>query len=275
MKRTWWLAVVFAVLTGCATDQRPAGATIRLFDGASLAGWSTWLVDSQRADPRGVFSVANGLLRISGEGMGYLATTQAFTNFRLRVDWRWGATNSWPTRIGKARDSGIFVHVAGPDGNSHDGGGAFRAGLECNLFEGAVGDLLLIRGTAADGSLIAPRVTAEVAETRDADGWFSWRPGGRLQTIERWGRLNRRGKSPTWEDRSGFVCPSGLEPPAGQWNRSEIESRNGRLRLWLNGTLVNEMQDVWPREGSILLQCEGSEISFRRVELTPLDDNAR
>ena len=35
--------------------------------------------------------------------------------------------------------------------------------------------------------------------------------------------------------------------------------------------VVNEIYDVFPSAGKILLQCEGSEIYFRRVELLPLN----
>jgi hypothetical protein len=39
----------------------------------------------------------------------------------------------------------------------------------------------------------------------------------------------------------------------------------------LNGVMVNEAFDVSPSSGKILLQCEGSEILFRKLELLPLD----
>ena len=38
----------------------------------------------------------------------------------------------------------------------------------------------------------------------------------------------------------------------------------------VNGTIVNEIYDAFPSAGKILLQCEGSEVYFRRVELLPL-----
>src|SRR6185295_7406358 len=84
-------------------------------------------------------------------------------NYHLIAEFKWGERNwSWGDRIGKARDSGIFLHSIGPEGNSHDGNGAFKAAIECQIMQGAVGDLLLIRGTNADGFLIAPRVNAPV-----------------------------------------------------------------------------------------------------------------
>lgn len=256
------------LLTACAAPREAPPEP--LFNGRDLDGWTTWLVDTGHADPRGVFSVTNGLLRISGDGLGYLRTRAEFEDFRLVIEYRWGATNTvWGDRLGRARDSGVFLHAIGPDGNSHDGGGAFMAALEVNVFEGATGDFLLIRGDAADGALIAPRLTAEVAPERDADGWFTWQPGGRAQTLERWGRVNWRDKAPDWRDEFGFRGPRDAERPAGEWNRLEIGSRAGQVRVRLNGVLVNEARDVSPRRGHLLLQCEGSEIFFRRVELLP------
>ena len=244
---------------------------VALFNGKDLSGWTHWLVDSQRDDPRRVFSVTNGWLRISGNGLGYLATEREFENYRLVVDWKWGTTNwAWGDRIGRARDSGIFLHATGPDGNSHDGKGAFMAALECNVFQGATGDLLLIRGTNHDGTLIAPRATAQVAPERDADGWYTWLRGGRPQTLERWGRINGFGKSPLWTDTLDFRGPRDVEKLSGEWNRLECEANGTTLRFRLNQILVNELQDVFPSRGRILLQCEGSEIFFRRVELQPL-----
>ncbi|MBL9128254.1 MAG: DUF1080 domain-containing protein, partial [Verrucomicrobiales bacterium] len=95
---------------------RPAES---LFDGRDLRGWRTWLVDTRHDDPRGVFGVTNGWIRISGDGLGYLASEREFENYRLVVEWKWGTKNTrWGDRIGKARDSGIFLHATGPHGNS-------------------------------------------------------------------------------------------------------------------------------------------------------------
>jgi hypothetical protein len=56
---------------------------MQLFNGENLDGFRTWLVDAGRDDPRGVFTVANGVIRISGDGPGYLATDREFENYRL------------------------------------------------------------------------------------------------------------------------------------------------------------------------------------------------
>ena len=272
------LVVAFATLT--PLGERPAGAaenavvpreTIRLFNGTNLAGFHTWLMDTRRSDPRGVFTVTNAMIRISGEGVGYLATEREYTDYHLVAEFKWGRTNwHWGDRVGKARDSGVFLHATGPDGNSHDGGGAFMAAIECQVMQGAVGDVLLIRGAAADGSLIAPRVTVEAAPKQDADGWWTWQAGGRQQTVTRWGRVNWSGKSRGWKDRLDFRGPRDVESARDEWTRLECVCDGGRIQVKVNGTLVNEALEVFPSRGKILLQCEGSEVFYRRLELRPL-----
>jgi hypothetical protein len=42
------------------------------------------------------------------------------------------------------------------------------------------------------------------------------------------------------------------------------------ITVFVNGKRVNEAVGVFPAAGKILLQCEGSEIFFRTVELHPL-----
>src|SRR5262249_18706820 len=78
----------------CGEDKTPAPVTpketIRLFNGKDLGGLTTWLKDSKRADPRKVFRVTDGQLHISGDGFGYIATTKAYRDYRVVVEYRWG-----------------------------------------------------------------------------------------------------------------------------------------------------------------------------------------
>lgn len=254
----------------------PQREVIQLFNGTNLGGLHTWLVDSRREDPRRVFTVTNGMIRISGDGLGYLSTEKEHKDYHLIAEFKWGKTNwAWGNRISAARDSGIFLHSAGPDGNSHDGNGAFKAAIECQIFQGATGDLLLIHGTNFDGSLIAPSITAEVAPERDGDGWPFWQRGGKRTTITRWGRVNWPGKDRDWKDQLDFRGGQDVEKDYGEWNRIECICDGGRVAVILNGRVVNEALDVRPGSGRILLQCEGSEIFFRRFELHPLKKSTK
>jgi hypothetical protein len=243
-----------------------------LFNGTNLSGFYTWLVDTHYQDPRGVFTVTNAMIQISGDGLGYLATTNEYENYRLVAEFKWGTRNwPWGDRVGKARDSGIFLHSIGPDGSSYDGKGAFRPAIECQIFQGATGDLLLIRGNDANGSLIAPRISAEIAPQRDFDGWPYWKKSGSITNIARWGRLNWFAKDPSWTDILDFRGARDVEKAPDEWNQIECLCARARISIRLNGVLVNEAFDVFPHRGKILLQCEGSEIFFRKLELRRLE----
>jgi hypothetical protein len=264
------LPLLIAVAAARADEAKRPSKPVPLFNGKDLAGFRTWLQDTRHADPRRVFSVTpDGLLRISGDGFGYLATEGSFKDYRLVVEFRWGRRN-WRGREGKARDSGVFLHSQGPDGNSFDGDGAYKAAVECQLMQGAVGDLMLINGRRDDGSKVPLALTATAAPRRDADGFPYWRKGGRSVTLAMGGRLNWFGKDPAWRDVLGFRGGRDVESPRDEWTRVECVCDGDRITVAVNGVTVNEATALEPSHGPVLLQCEGSEVFFRKVELHPL-----
>jgi hypothetical protein len=259
------------VLLGLGQEEAvsPREGVLRLFNGKTLEGFSTWLQDSKLDDPRKVFSVQDGMIRISGDGFGYLATERAYRDYRLVVEFKWGARN-WRGREKNARDSGIFLHSAGPDGNSFDGKGAFKAAIECQIMQGRVGDLMAIGGKDERGAPVPVRLTGEAAPGRDRDGWPTWKKAGEKVTLERRGRLNWFGVDPDWADVLDFRGRNDVESPRDEWTRVECVCEGRRIAVSVNGTLVNEASEVHPSSGPILLQVEGSEIFFRTVELHPV-----
>ncbi len=60
------------------------------------------------------------------------------------------------------------------------------------------------------------------------------------------------------------------EKPIGQWNKMVIEAKGDRVRVWVNGDLVNECTNSSVTRGAICLQSEGAPIHFRNIRLTPL-----
>ena len=74
------------------TPEKP----IKLFNGKDLAGFTTWLKASGRNDPHHVFSVVDGAIRISGEGLGYLATDKAYKNYHLSAGVQVGQIHDRP-----------------------------------------------------------------------------------------------------------------------------------------------------------------------------------
>ena len=60
------------------------------------------------------------------------------------------------------------------------------------------------------------------------------------------------------------------ENPAGEWNTMKIVCKGNEVIVHVNGTLVNHGFNCTATSGKIALQAEGSEVEFRKVELTQL-----
>jgi hypothetical protein len=85
----------------------------------------------------------------------------------------------------------------------------------------------------------------------------------------------RRGPKEEWGITEGkgrriLNLTDGSENPVGEWNTMVIECAGNSIKVWVNGVMVNHGTNCTARKGHIALQAEGSEVEFRKVELTPL-----
>jgi hypothetical protein len=71
-------------------------------------------------------------------------------------------------------------------------------------------------------------------------------------------------------DISGVKKLSDQEYKPGEWNRVEVLAQGENYKVWINGTLVNDVNGVDVTAGPIGLQSEGGVVQFRRVTLTPM-----
>lgn len=60
------------------------------------------------------------------------------------------------------------------------------------------------------------------------------------------------------------------EMPLGEWNSMTIEAYEDQLKVWVNDTFVNYGYNATARSGQIAIQAEGSEVAFRKIELTTI-----
>lgn len=86
----------------------------------------------------------------------------------------------------------------------------------------------------------------------------------------------RRGPKEEWGITEGkkrriLNLTDGSENPAGEWNNMIIECIGNEVKVWVNGDLVNYGYDCTADKGQIAIQAEGSEVEFRKLELTPID----
>src|SRR5206468_2503797 len=84
-------------------------AWIKLFNGKDFSGWTKFLDPRSKVSPEKIWKVEGDSIVCDGSVYGYLLTTREYENYVLRVQWRWGE------KVTSERNSGVFVHVTGPD----------------------------------------------------------------------------------------------------------------------------------------------------------------
>ena len=62
-----------------------------------------------------------------------------------------------------------------------------------------------------------------------------------------------------------------LSRPVNQWNKCFIRCVNGNVYVTINDTEVGEVVECEPKDGTIGLQSEGSEVHFRRIWIRELN----
>ncbi len=224
---------------------------------------------SLSTDPKKIWAIGGDkVMRVSGEGMGYLRTKQAYRDYHLVIDYQWGE-RTLGTRADKARDCGLLLHAYGPDGAY---GNTWMSCIEGQLIEGGSGDILVLAAKSEDGTIAPTKVTAE--SKRDRDGEPVWTKGAAKESFPAEGktmaRVNWRDRDPDWADVKGYRGAKDIENPLGEWNRMEVICAGASIRILINGELVNEVTDCHPSSGFIGLQSEYAACLIRRFELHPL-----
>lgn len=270
--------ILFAALALVAVSLAPAAAQearkaiaptdgpIKLFNGKSLDGLYTYLQDTKYEDPRQVFRVTDGMLHVTGDGLGSVITKDEYRDYHLVLEFKWGP-RTWGNRKERTRDSGLLIHSVGADGGY---GGIWMPSIEVQIIEGGMGDFIMVAGNDKDGKPVPISLTCETA--RDRDGEVIWKKGGKKEVFDMNNRkrINWYGRDPGWEDKIGFRGPEDPDSPVGQWTRFDVICDGGHIQSYVNGVLVNEAFDAQPQQGRIQLQTELAEVFFRRWELYPL-----
>jgi hypothetical protein len=241
------------------------------FNGSTLDGCYTFLNDTGREDPRHVFRMADGMLHITGDGLGSIRTNDRYRDYHLVLEYKWG-DKTWHNRENAARDSGLLIHSNGADGGY---GGIWMPSIEVQIIEGGVGDFILVNGNDDSGKPVPMSLTCNVG--RDRDGEVVWKADGAKEmfNLENRQRINWFARNPSWEDVKDFRGPNDVDSPHGQWTRIDVIADGGHIAVFVNGTKVNEAFDVQPREGRIQLQTELAEVFFRRWELWPVGEGPK
>ncbi|MEN8115373.1 MAG: DUF1080 domain-containing protein [Bacteroidota bacterium] len=86
----------------------------------------------------------------------------------------------------------------------------------------------------------------------------------------------RRGPKEKWgivegKNRRILNVTDGSENPVGEWNQMVVECLADTIKVWVNDDLVNYGYNCTATKGQIAVQAEGSEVEFRKIELTPIE----
>src|SRR5262249_53395878 len=230
------LTAALAALPAAAQPEgavRP-GEVIRLFNGKDLTGLSTWLKKTGHKDPQKVFTVRDGMIHVSGEDNGYGATAKAYRDYRVVVEYRWGK-NTFGSKY--VRNSGILLHATGPDGGA---GGTWMSSVECQLAQGCVGDLIVIRGKDAEGQVIPVQFTSDVVLGPDKRP--RWKEGGQPRTFTK-GQLWWSLHDPGYKELIDTRGKDDVESPVGEWTRVECVCEGKAITVSVNGKAVNKCYD--------------------------------
>jgi Domain of Unknown Function (DUF1080) len=109
------------------------GEKIMLFNNKDLNNW-VFKLKGPAVDPAKVFSIQNGVIHITGNPFGYMRTKDAYSDYKLHVEWRWPS---------EATNSGVFVHAQLPDS-------VWLRCVECQLQAGNAGDFVCMNGADMD-----------------------------------------------------------------------------------------------------------------------------
>jgi hypothetical protein len=135
-------------------------ADIQLFNGKNLANWVFQLKDPA-IDPATVFTVQNGVIHIKGDPFGYMRTKDAYSEYKLHVEWRYP---------GEASNSGVFIHAQLPDT-------VWLKCFECQLKSGSAGDFVCMNGAKMNEIKNNSRVVTKMAPSSE-------KPVGEWNTME-------------------------------------------------------------------------------------------
>jgi len=129
-KRMLVVGLIAAIAVGCQTGQKHADTdkprTISLFNGKDLSNWTAFFKDPNTR-MEDVFTVQDGVIHDKGKPAGYIRTKDTYTNFLLKVQWRFV----------KKGNSGVLIRVQEPDK-------VWPKAVECQLNSGDAGDIWVI-----------------------------------------------------------------------------------------------------------------------------------
>jgi Domain of Unknown Function (DUF1080). len=257
------ICVVVLVVTASAAlaEDKPDGEWIQLFNGKNLDGWTPKIRYSELGDNYGnTFRVEDSLLKVVydkekyptfGERFGHLFYNEPFSNYLLRVEYRF-VGEQCPGGPGWAiRNSGAMLHGESPKTMSKDQD--FPASIEVQLLGGSGSGKRTTANLCTPGTnvvmqseLITRHCTNSTSETYHGDQWV---------TVE----VEVHGNKVMKHIIGGKTV---LE-----YNQPQLDDRDAHAKELIAKAGTKQLSG-----GTISLQSESHPIEFRKVELKKLPE---
>jgi hypothetical protein len=241
-----------------AQEKAAESEWISLFNGKNLDGWTVKIAGHEvNKNFAQTFRVEDGLLKARYDGydtfdgqFGHIFYNESFSNYRIRVEYRFVGEQA-PEGPGWAyRNSGIMVHGQTPE--SMGKYQAFPASIEVQLLGGrGTGERptanLCTPGThvVMDGELYKPHCTNSESDTFHGDQWVT-------------AEVEVRG-----EEITHFV--NGKKVISYSGAQLDEDDKDAKV-------LLAAGQGKMLTSGTISVQSESHPIDFRKIELMKLDD---
>jgi hypothetical protein len=253
----------FTSQTAVDENDRPGSQSewIALFNGKDLSGWTPKIRYSPLGENYGeTFRVEDGLLKVVydpkayptfGQRFGHLFYEKPFSNYRLRVEYRFVGQQCNGGPGWALRNNGLMLHCEDPQGMALDQD--FPVSIEYQLLGGNGVDRrttanVCTPGTniVLNGKLHLPHCSSSSSQTYHGDQWVT-------------AEVEVRGSKVIRHLMEGEVVLEYEQPQLDsrdEHSRQLIEQHNGELLL---------------SSGWISIQAESHPIEFRKIELQLLE----
>lgn len=252
------LNVVILALAACAVRAAESDGWLPLFNGKDLAGWTPKIKGHDLGDNyANTFQVKDGAISVSYEGysefgnkFGHLFYREPFSNYVLRVEYRFLGSQVKGGPGWAFRNSGVMIHCQPPETMTKEQD--FPVSIEVQLLGGdgqhprTTGNLCT-PGThvVMDGQLITRHCTESRSKTYHGEQWVT-------------AEIEVRGNERIIHRINGETV---LE-----YERPQLDPKDADARR-----LIKEGQtDLMLYGGYISLQSESHPVEFRKVEIRKL-----
>jgi len=257
--RGFFLAAVVALQSLSALAQEATDEKwIPLFNGKDLTGWTPKFKGSELGQNyKDTFRVEDGVLKVkydkydrfAGE-FGHLFYKEKFSNYRLRIEYRFVDQQTTGGAAWALRNSGVMIHSQAPETIGKDQN--FPVSIEVQ-FLGGDGDKrrstcnLCTPGThvVKEGQLWTQHCTNSESETFHGDQWVT-------AEVEVHG--------------NGAIRHFINGQKVLEYEKPQLDEKDADAKKLITGD--NKMIS----EGYIALQAESHPVEFRKVELLPLKE---